>query len=113
MGKTFTPLKAIRAKCIDCSGFELKEVRNCQSEDCPLFSLRMGRGSRSTLKQIRAFCLWCCVGQRHEVKLCPAASCPLWEYRLGKRPKKCVLPSEIATTEGVLENNLLNVTNRS
>lgn len=111
--KKLTPLKAIRAKCIDCSGFQMKEVRNCQHADCSLYSLRMGKGSRATLKQIRAHCLWCCAGQRNEVKLCPAASCPLWEYRFGKRPQRCVLLSEIATTEGVLENNLLNVTNRS
>jgi DNA primase len=28
MGKKYTPLKAIRKKCIDCSGFSLAEVRN-------------------------------------------------------------------------------------
>jgi hypothetical protein len=111
--KNLTTLKAIRSKCIDCSGHELKEVRSCRFDDCPLFSLRMGKGSRSTLKQIRAFCLWCCVGQKHEVKLCPAVFCKLWKYRLGKRPQKCALTSEIATTGDILENNLLNVTNRS
>lgn len=83
-----TPLKAIRAKCVDCSGGQLKQARRCSFEGCPMHSLRMGRGGRATLMPIKAFCIWCCAGQRHEVKLCPAVKCPLWEYRFGKRPKK-------------------------
>lgn len=107
MNRLLTPIKAIRAKCIDCSGNELKQVRECPFDGkndklCPLYSLRMGKGSRATLKQIRAYCLWCCNGQKDEIKLCPAVKCSLWEYRLGKRPKKCCLLPEIATTEGVL-----------
>ena len=85
--KRLTPLKAIRAKCIDCSGFELKEVRECQAEDCFLYPLRMGRGSRATLKKIRAYCLWCCNDQSNEVRLCPSVMCSLWEYRFGRRPQ--------------------------
>ena len=38
-----TPLKSIRAKCIDCSGGQLKEVRLCPVTDCPLYPYRMGR----------------------------------------------------------------------
>jgi hypothetical protein len=103
-----SPLKAIRAKCIACSGFELKTVRECpfdgvRDKGCPLYPLRIGRGSRATLKRIRAYCLWCCSGRRHEVRRCPAVSCPLWEYRFGKRPNKGPLLPEICTTEGVLE----------
>lgn len=41
--KKITPLKAIRAKCLDCSGFHPSEVRNCESTECPLFTFRMGR----------------------------------------------------------------------
>jgi hypothetical protein len=103
MKKILTPLKAIRSKCIDCSGFELKEVRECQFKDCALYHLRMGRGSRATLKRIRAYCLWCCNDQSNEVKLCPSLKCSLWQYRFGKRPQKCLDLSKIATTEGVLE----------
>jgi hypothetical protein len=100
-----TPLKAIRAKCLDCSGGEYKEVRECQfdgkqDEECPLYPLRMGRGSRSTLKRIRAYCVWCCNGQRQEVKFCPSVSCPLWEYRFGKRPQKTSFLPKIGSTEG-------------
>ena len=38
-----TPLKAIRAKCIDCSGGNLKEVRYCTVESCSLYPYRMGK----------------------------------------------------------------------
>lgn len=37
-----TPLRAIRAKCIDCSGGSVKEVRLCTLENCPLFPYRSG-----------------------------------------------------------------------
>ena len=36
------PLKAIRAKCVDCSGGSLVEVRKCVATTCPLWALRMG-----------------------------------------------------------------------
>ena len=101
-----TPLKAIRARCIDCSGFELKEVRNCQQLDCPLYPLRTGKGARSNLKKIRAFCLWCCNHRRNEVRLCAAVRCPLWAYRFGKRRerlKESPILSEILTTEALVE----------
>jgi len=41
--KKITPLKAIRAKCRDCSGDQPKEVRRCPVTDCPLFIYRFGR----------------------------------------------------------------------
>lgn len=40
--KTLTPLKAIRAKCIDCSADQLSEVRYCSVTDCPIFIYRFG-----------------------------------------------------------------------
>jgi hypothetical protein len=90
--KQLTPLKSIRAKCLDCSAGQIKEVRECpfdskSDQECPLYPLRMGRGSRATLKKIKAYCLWCCNGQRLEVRLCPVEKCALWVYRFGKRPK--------------------------
>ena len=38
-----TPIKAIRAKCLDCSCGEKKEVRLCPIERCPLWPYRMGK----------------------------------------------------------------------
>lgn len=40
--KKITPLKAIRMKCVDCSNSQLKEIRLCTVETCPLFHFRMG-----------------------------------------------------------------------
>lgn len=40
---TQTPLKAIRAKCLDCSGNYYKNVRECPITKCPLYQYRMGK----------------------------------------------------------------------
>lgn len=37
-----SPLKAIRAKCIDCCCGQLKEVRLCPNQDCSLWLYRSG-----------------------------------------------------------------------
>ena len=41
--KATTPLRAIRAKCIECSGDSVSEVKRCTIDDCALYSLRLGR----------------------------------------------------------------------
>lgn len=38
-----TPLKAIRAKCLDCSCGQRQEVRSCPIKSCPLYEYRMGK----------------------------------------------------------------------
>ena len=40
--KYTTPMRAIRAKCIDCSGGDMREVRLCPSKTCELYPFRMG-----------------------------------------------------------------------
>ena len=48
-----TPIKSIRAYCIECQGGSFKEVRLCTSRDCPLYAYRMGkRPSQETLDTI-------------------------------------------------------------
>lgn len=42
MKTKMTPLKAIRAKCLDCTCYQPKEVRNCTTVDCSLFTFRFG-----------------------------------------------------------------------
>lgn len=37
-----TPIKAIRAKCLECSAGQTSEVRLCPVKDCPLYEYRMG-----------------------------------------------------------------------
>lgn len=41
--KKLTPVKAIRAKCIDCCCGDRKEVRECTITQCPLYPYRMGK----------------------------------------------------------------------
>lgn len=38
-----TPMRAIRAKCLDCSGGSGKEVRECRVISCSLHPYRMGK----------------------------------------------------------------------
>jgi len=37
-----TRQQAIRKKCLDCSGYQPKEVRLCPIKDCPLYRYRLG-----------------------------------------------------------------------
>lgn len=39
---TRTPMKAIRAKCLDCSNGQYIEVKLCPIEKCPLYEYRLG-----------------------------------------------------------------------
>ena len=43
LGGSPTPIKAIRAKCLDCSGYSDAEVRKCTAIKCALWPFRMGR----------------------------------------------------------------------
>lgn len=44
MKKTkLTPMKAIRAKCLDCCAGSAKEIRVCPINKCPLFFYRFGK----------------------------------------------------------------------
>lgn len=36
------PVKAIRAKCLDCSCWQTQEVKLCDRVNCPLYPFRMG-----------------------------------------------------------------------
>lgn len=38
-----TPMKAIRAKCLDCCCGSFQEVRLCTSQKCPLYPYRFGK----------------------------------------------------------------------
>lgn len=37
-----TPIKAIRAKCLDCSCGSFTEIKNCTVTNCALYEYRMG-----------------------------------------------------------------------
>lgn len=40
--KTLTPLKAIKQKCLECSCWQINEVRFCPVETCALWPYRSG-----------------------------------------------------------------------
>ena len=42
VAKRLTRAQAIKAKCMDCSGFQFKEVKLCPVTHCPLHIYRMG-----------------------------------------------------------------------
>jgi len=95
-----TPIKAIHQKCLDCSGFSTKEVRECPCNEnnenveyCFLYPYRLGKKPKqktefTPIRSIRRYCLWCCCGSRKLVKECPTMDCPLWDYRLGKNTNR-------------------------
>ena len=45
--RPLTPMKAMRAKCLDCCCDSPKGVRLCTCYDCPLWRYRMGRRPRA------------------------------------------------------------------
>lgn len=38
-----SPIKAIRAKCLDCCCDQKEEVKMCPATTCPLYPFRMGK----------------------------------------------------------------------
>ncbi len=76
--------KAIRERCLNCSAWSPKEVKNCIFLDCQLYRFRLGIGNqdpRERSKVIREYCLWCCADQPGEVRKCVSRYCPLFPYR--------------------------------
>ncbi len=41
-----TPLRAIKKHCLECSGYEKKQVRECVIKDCVLFAYRQGKNPK-------------------------------------------------------------------
>ena len=41
--KILTPIKTIRAKCMDCTCNQPKEIRECRMISCPSWPYRMGQ----------------------------------------------------------------------
>ena len=37
------PMKAIKAHCFQCSGYDYKEARECQNKNCALYILRKNK----------------------------------------------------------------------
>ena len=43
MAEILTPIKAIRAHCLDCMCGQSNEVKLCPSKDCSLYPYRLGK----------------------------------------------------------------------
>ena len=43
MEEITSPVKAIRAKCLDCCGGSSNEVKLCPAADCPIHAFRFGK----------------------------------------------------------------------
>lgn len=79
--------KAIREKCLNCSGWSSFQVMECKFEDCPLHPFRTGKGkqdSKGRDRAIKAYCKWCMGGNVREVAKCTATLCPLYAYRVSR-----------------------------
>ena len=48
MNKMARPLKSIRLKCLDCSGWSANEVKHCAHTNCILYPLRFGKKPKGT-----------------------------------------------------------------
>jgi hypothetical protein len=46
-----TPIKAIRAKCIDCTNGQNLEIRECPITECPLWEYRMGHRPKNNVDE--------------------------------------------------------------
>lgn len=76
--------KSIRQKCLDCSGYEHKEVTDCTITDCPLYPFRGGTGKQNPKERNRAikdYCLCCMNDQSSEIALCVSPFCSLFPFR--------------------------------
>ena len=50
--KVLTPIKSIRAKCLDCSCGSAKEVELCPVANCPLYPYRFGKRVNGSKKEM-------------------------------------------------------------
>ena len=50
--KITSPLKAIRAKCFDCSGGKYNEIRKCSAKNCPLYTYRLGKNPNRKKREL-------------------------------------------------------------
>jgi hypothetical protein len=79
--------RAIHERCLNCSAWIPKDVRNCEFIDCELYPFRSVKGKQNPklrAKAIREYCLWCTIDQPLEVTMCPCTDCSLYPYRKAK-----------------------------
>jgi hypothetical protein len=82
--------RAIREKCLNCTGWTYKKITRCSIDDCLLYPFRTGKGNQKSVlrtKAIRGYCLWCMNKQVGEIRKCTCFSCPLFIFRKGHLDK--------------------------
>jgi len=81
--------KAIKLRCLDCVGFERKNIKSCDNKKCFLFPHRLGRNKKHTTKErnlaIKEYCTKCVNGEKREIKKCSSVTCPLFPHRRGAK----------------------------
>ena len=45
-------LRAIRLKCLDCSTYNINEIKECSVKNCPLYPFRLGNNPFRKKKEI-------------------------------------------------------------
>jgi hypothetical protein len=88
--------KAVRERCLNCTGWFHKEVTNCAFTDCPLYLFRSGQGKQSAKarsKAIRKYCLWCMNDQHGAVSKCSSIDCSMFPYRKTKTDRSTEIES--------------------
>lgn len=103
--------KAIRHRCLNCSGYSPKDVTCCDRVECSLYPFRTGNGKqnpKARSKAIRNYCLWCMAGQRSEVKKCVSPDCAIFSYRnvVTDRTAETKLSSKMGHIEGISEDKI-------
>jgi hypothetical protein len=106
-----TPARVIRAKCLECVGFEQSEVTRCTArpDKCKLWPFRMGEGAPeydrgyTPTTRMKAIVRECrlCMGADYAgngkgasrtaialVRECESVKCALWKFRTGKNPNQ-------------------------
>ena len=94
--------KAIRYRCLDCSGFSSNRVDDCVHESCPLYGYRLGTGAKDATQRKRdmvEYCTQCCSGSTSEKKDCQSKMCPMYPYRNSTLDKSVIIYTKINTSE--------------
>lgn len=80
--------KAIKLKCLDCSGFDRSSVKECVIEDCELYPYRLGKNphtSKQRNNNMKLHCVNCSGGNKPNIKRCTVETCPLYYHRIGAK----------------------------
>jgi hypothetical protein len=100
--------RAIKERCIDCSGYSTRQVRECWNHDCELYPFRTGDMDNHTANErkraIQVLCRDNCMeGTSTDVSRCSSPDCPLYAFRMSRIDRSVELPSQ-RINPGTLES---------